>query len=244
MPMSLSLEGQKDRAIRIGMRIYNSFFVRSIERPVPALPELKQIEEHAALESTDICDHLATIFGEALAARPGLIVELGVRGGETRFVFEKVSQLTGSALVSADIEDCSSVCSPSPRWHFVQKDDVQFAAEFPAWCRSRGIDPQIDVLFIDTSHIYEHTVCEIKAWFPLLAPKCKVIFHDTNMGNYYRQQNGTIRKGWDNQRGVIRAIEEHLGTRFNEKISFVTTVNEWLVRHWPYCSGLTVMERS
>ena len=232
-----------ERAIRVGIRIYNSLFVRSIEKPVPGIPELKEIEERAAAAPTDIGDHLPTIFAEAVAARPGLIVELGVRGGETRFVFEKVAQLSGSALISVDIDDCSGVCSASPRWHFVQRDDVQFAAEFPAWCHSRSIDPQIDVLFIDTTHLYEHTISEIKAWFPLLAPKCKVIFHDTNMKAYYRQQNGTILRGFDNQRGVIRAIEEHLKTRFNEKISFVTTVNGWLVRHWPYCSGLTVLER-
>jgi len=231
------------RAIGIGIRVYNSFFARHIERPVPGLPELKEIEERAAAVPTDISDHLATIFGEALAARPALIVELGVRGGETRFVFEKVAQLTGSALVSVDIDDCLSVCSASPRWHFVKRDDVQFASEFPAWCRSRGIDPKIDVLFIDTTHLYEHTVSEINAWFPLLGPRCKVICHDTNMKHYYRQQNGMILRGFDNQRGVIRALEERLKTRFNERISFVTTVNEWLVRHWPYCSGLTVLER-
>lgn len=233
----------KERLIRKSMRTYNSVFVRQINKPLPQMPELREIEQRGATYPSDISDHLGTIFSEALAAQPHLIVELGVRGGESRFVFERVAKLTGATLVSADIDDCSQACSQSPRLHFVRGDDVQFAAGFAEWCRERSVDPRIDVLFIDTSHLYEHTVQEINAWFPLLAAKSKVIFHDTNMKNIFRQQDGTLREGWDNQRGVIRAIEEKLDTKFNEKISFVTTVNGWVVRHWPYSSGLTIMER-
>ena len=84
-------------------------------------------------------------------------------------------------------------------------------------CRfKRSIRQPVDVLFIDTSHLYEHTVKEIEAWFPLLAPNALVMFHDTNLRPNYTRQNGTCGVGWDNDRGVIRAIEEYLGETLDE----------------------------
>jgi hypothetical protein len=100
------------------------------------------------------------------------------------------------------------------------------------------------VLFIDTSHLYEHTRTEIQAWFPHLRDRATVIFHDTNLNRTSRTHNHTILNiGWDNQRGVIRAIEELLGKKLNENASFAGMVNEWLVRHYPNSFGLTVLKR-
>ena len=48
-----------------------------------------------------------TLFTEALSVHPSLIVELGVRGGESTFVFERVAKMCGSQLGSVDIEDCA-----------------------------------------------------------------------------------------------------------------------------------------
>jgi hypothetical protein len=71
-----------------------------------------------------------------------------------------------------------------------------------------------------------------------------MIFHDTNMGEgIYRRRDGTFGDGWDNQRGVIKAIEEFLGTEYNEHASFVDIARGWIVSHDPYCNGLTVMLR-
>jgi hypothetical protein len=120
---------------------------------------------------------------------------------------------------------------------------VAFAARFPAWCREAGIPAAIDVLFIDTSHLYEHTRQEIAAWFPFLAARGTAIFHDTNMGALYRRADGTLGRGWDNERGVIRAIEEFLGTRYDESCPFVDLRGEWIVSHDPLCNGLTTLNR-
>jgi cephalosporin hydroxylase len=230
---------------RLPLRLYNAVHKRiwPVYRPVPSSPELKDIEEQAERIPSDISDFLGTIFSEVVAVKPRLIVELGVRGGQSRTVLERVAKISDSFLVSVDLDDCSGVCAKSPRWHFVQSDDIQFASIFKDWCSQRGFDPSVDVMFIDSSHVYEHTVEEINAWFPLLSSDCKVLFHDTNMRRFYRRLDGTIGHGWDNNRGVIRAIEESLGTKFNERIDFVTTVHEWVVRHWSHCNGFTTMER-
>jgi predicted O-methyltransferase YrrM len=223
--------------------VHNALWAR---RPQTAgypgnLPELAEIMAHGA-RRTDFSDHLVTIFTEGMSCRPRLIVELGTRGGESTFVFERVARLCQSALLSVDIEDCLQA-SAYPAWNFVKSDDVAFAGKFQAWCKQKHLEPGIDLLFIDTSHLYEHTVAEIKAWLPHVAPTGKVIFHDTNMQYFYCRADKSLDIGWDNQRGVIRAVEEYFNCRWDETKPFVDARGGWLIRHWPNCSGLTVLDR-
>jgi hypothetical protein len=205
------------------------------------LTEFREIADRARVD-TDISDHLLTIFREGLAAKPKLIVELGVREGESTFVLERVARLTGATLVSVDLEDCSRV-SPWERWHFVRSDDVAFAQRLPEWCRERGIEPVVDVLFVDTSHEYEHTRREIAAWLPRLAPKARVMFHDTNLTRPVRRRDGRVHPGFFEKRGVTQALEELLGVPFDEKQDFTLVRGEWTIRHDACCHGLTVLER-
>lgn len=222
--------------------LYNFLFSRKARGFAPTgLRELDEILAKSAVR-TDFSDHLVTVFCEALAPKPGLIVELGTRGGESTFVFERAARLCGARLLSVDIADCSRI-SQYEKWDFVQSDDVAFAGKFGAWCAAKGLKPEIDVLFIDTSHEYGHTVREIAAWFPFVARAGKVIFHDTNLKYLISRKDGSLDVGWDNQRGVIRALEEHLGCRWNEKRDFTDVRQNWLIRHWSGCSGLTVLER-
>ena len=49
--------------------------------------------------------------------------------------------------------------------------------------------------------------------------------------------------GWQRNRGVMAAIEEYFGTKFNENASFTDVRKGWIVRHNALCSGFTVLER-
>lgn len=209
--------------------------------PIANSVELRQVRELASKPS-DINEHLDLIFTETVLARPALMVELGVRGGISTFVFERVAQLCEASIISADIEDCAK-SSSHPRRYFFHGDDIEFASRFHDFCRERSLPPVVDVLFIDTSHYYEHTVLEIAAWFPLLSSRAKVMFHDTNMRLIGPRKDGCFELSWDNQRGVVRAIEEHLGIRIHETKDFKDIANGWLIRHWPNCNGLTVLDR-
>ncbi len=205
-------------------------------------PELAEIIRHSA-KPTDINDHLPALFTEALAVKPELIVELGVRSGESTFVLERVAGLYGAQLVSVDVCDCASV-STYKHWTFVRQDDIEFAHEFSAWCQNRGIRPRIDVLFIDTSHLYDHTVKEIAAYFPFLSPTAKVFFHDTNLKYINFRRNGSFCfGGWNNRRGVIRAIEDFLGTPLTEKKDFVAMHKGWVIKHVACCNGFTILQK-
>ncbi len=231
----------KRLSVFVMVRIYNLF--------KPVKQEKKTFEDkfeeeiyEKSLKRSDINEHLLTIYRESVETCPKLIVELGVRGGVSTFVFERVAKKCNSTLVSVDIEDCSDI-SDWENWHFVQKDDIEFAKEFKDWCKERNIAPEIDILFIDTSHLYQHTKDEIKHWFPYLSKNAKVIFHDTNMGFLYKRKDGSYGNGWDNKRGVIRAIEDFCEKKFNEKKEFTDKCKGFEIKHYPYCSGLTIFTK-
>ena len=40
---------------------------------------------------------------------------------------------------------------------------------------------EVDVFFLDTSHEYEHTLAELRAYMPRVAPGGIALFHDTNL---------------------------------------------------------------
>ena len=202
---------------------------------------LKAVQKRSARE-TDICDHLETIFLECLNMQPRLIVELGVGDGESTFVLERVARLWKAKLISVDIADCKKVSSYRQRI-FVQRDDIEFAHQFSDFCKVNNMDHRIDILFIDTSHLYDHTFQEIRCWFPFLASRSKVIFHDTNMKEVFHRKNGSTGCGWNNERGVIRAIEEYFNRPFNEETNFAEIGEGWFVRHYAHCNGLMIMER-
>lgn len=222
--------------------VYNTLFVRKTTDLEPT--GIKEVDEILALAAipTEISDHLVTLFFESLPVKPKLIVELGVEKGKTTFVFEKVARLCDTVILSVDIDDCSNVSEYS-KWTFVQKDDIDFAKEFPGWCKLNSIKPKIDILFIDTSHLFKHTYEEIKAYFPFLSKKAKVFFHDTNMGSIYFRKNGSMGIGWDNQRGVIRALEVYFQKKFNEKEYFTDICDPFYIKHHPHCNGLTILEK-
>jgi len=210
-------------------------------RSETGLPEFDEVVEHARTR-TDISDHLVLMFVESLAIRPSLIVELGVREGESTFVFERVARIFDSHLVSVDLQDCSHVSS-YPKRTFIRSDDITFAERFPQWCEEHGVLPSIDVLFIDTSHELEHSLRELESWFPFLSDRCKVFFHDTNIKRVFRRRDGSIGLGWMNSRGVIAAIEKYFGRRFYEDRDFTTVAGDWVIRHLAPCNGMTIFER-
>lgn len=231
----------------IGLSLY-SFIIPPIANFLTAASrEIRINGLTEKLHPSDITDHLPTLFCEVVKARPKLVVELGTRGGDSTKALLKASCLVGAEMLSVDIDDCSTVMENSEfksNWHFIQANDIIFAGEFQEWCKKNNFPESIDILFIDSSHKYDHTLHEIQAWFPFLSKKSKVIFHDTNMGAYFKHKNGRIAKGWDNRRGVIRAIEETLGRSYDETNPFIDWHGGWLVEHVPYSSGLTILTRA
>jgi len=225
------------------VKLWNASVPRNTRPPISGnLTEDIQAVIRQSERRTAISDHLLTLYAEAVEVKPKVIVELGTERGESTRVLAKVVERCSGILVSVDIEDCSDVVR-SDRWLFVRSDDVEFGGHWPDWARARGLQETIDFLFIDTSHLYDHTQAEIRLWFPHLGPQAKVAFHDTNLSAFFHRRDGSVDISWDNQRGVIRAIEEYLGVSIDERRAFCGVARGWLVRHEPICNGLTVLRR-
>ena len=212
--------------------------------PHPVLAEALGDWAH---DRSDIHDHLPTMFAEAVRSGPKLIVELGTRGGLSTRALLAAADVAGAAMLSVDIEDCSGVAVPErlrARWTFVKSDDIAYAAApFEAFCAGRGLKAEAEVIFIDTSHTYEQTRAELAAWLPRLAPAGVMMFHDTNLKPWFRRLDGHVARGWDNQRGVIRAIEEVLERRYDETSLFTDIAAGFVIQHTPWCNGFTVLRR-
>ena len=154
---------------------------------------------------SDISSHLPMIYQRALAFKPNLIVELGVRTGQSSRVFSKVAEETDCRVIGCDIDPC---LYDVHNGYFIQCDDVRFATLF-----KDSFKTTVDLLFIDTSHLNDHTEREIAAWFPLLSERALVMLHDTNLKKEYRRSNGSTGVAWDNERGVIGPLERYFGKK-------------------------------
>lgn len=197
--------------------------------------ENERIAIHAVLEE---------IFLAGVACRSELIVELGA--GMERLstnVLSKIADLLGANHIGIDKRDYSNLPDYG-KFHFVHSDDIEFSNRFEKFCLNRKIVPMIDLLFVDTDELYFHVKQEIEKWFPYLKEQCTVMFRCTNLQKTLYYKNGrTTNLGWNNERGVILALTEYLGTEFDETKEWSEKVDPWEIQHWPWGAGLTVMRR-
>lgn len=124
----------------------------------------------ALTQPSDIVDHLPTLHGAAATA--ATVIELGVRRGVSSVAF-LAGLPAGGRLHSVDVNRAPFV---HPSWEFIQGDDLDPAviAQLPPAC---------DVLFIDTSHTYSHTLDELATWAPTVRSGGVILLHDTELAH-------------------------------------------------------------
>lgn len=150
---------------------------------------MQQELNHRAAVWSDIQGHLrfmVTRAGEigarhSVQQRGGLvIIELGVREGNSTCAFLAVLENVKGTLWSVDINPARTPpeWDKIEHWKFLQADDMSPEARewLPAEC---------DVLFIDTSHVYEHTLVELAEYAPRVRPGGVILMHDTEHGGHY-----------------------------------------------------------
>ncbi len=185
------------------------------------------------LLGSDIEDHLETIYFETVRLKPKVILELGVRKGESTNTIAKAAKENQAKFYSIDINDCSRVCNYE-NWHFILGDSAT---------QSKQILEKIDLLFVDTNHEYEQTKKEIATWFPLLSDRATMIFHDTNPCLIYERNNGTIGVGEKPNRNVIGAIEQHFKIDLVGTENFRKHKNDYSFNHYRKSNGLLVIRK-
>ncbi len=134
------------------------------------------LEMNRAGDRDDISQHLVTL--SLLVIEFGLreIVELGTRMGSSTLVLLEAARMVGGHVLSVDVDECREAkqlvraSGLGHLWRFIQGNDVEIAgAELPRI---------IDLLFIDTNHIYEHTLAELRKFVPHMRPGGWIAFHD------------------------------------------------------------------
>lgn len=127
---------------------------------------------------SDIQEYLPFLFDQA-CTRPR-ILELGSRKGNSTLAFLAAAGISGGHVWSGDITDVTKdpqgmgPWRNAKRWTFVCGSDMD--PEVQTW-----FPDEVDLLFLDTSHEYGHTLAELHAYMPRLAPGGIALFHDTHL---------------------------------------------------------------
>lgn len=170
---------------------------------------------------------------------PKMIVELGVsREALMNKVLSVIAEDNNAQMLSIDLYDFSEVCKYN-RWRFMRGD----ARVMWEWYQNERF-AAIDLLVIDLDEKYDTTRRVIQGWGQLLAPTAQIMFRCSNLAKILMYVDGSSTNlGWDNERGVIRAIEDEFKVKFDETKQYSGIQNGWHVDHIPWGAGLTVMRR-
>jgi cephalosporin hydroxylase len=120
--------------------------------------------------ASDIVQHLPQLHTEA-SGGDSVVIELGVRSGNSTAAFLAAVELHGGHVYSVDIARPRVPWHGHAQWTFLLGDDIARADELP----------DCDVLFIDTSHHYRHTLHELGVYGPKVKPGGVILLHDTEL---------------------------------------------------------------
>ncbi len=192
----------------------------------------------------DISDHFDNIFYESILNNPKIILELGVRRGESTYVFNEIRKTKNNIFISVDIEDCSKSLN-DPNWIFIKEDSIKFLKDYNKWSKNNVGSLKPDIIFIDTSHLYKETLEEINLSSDILSANGALIFHDTNHQYINFLENNILynKFNYNRQLGVKLALETYFNCKFNFNKPFIIIKQGWLVKHYSTSFGLTIMRK-
>lgn len=107
--------------------------------------------------------------------QPRLSVELGVCGGGGSFhlaIGWPQGEVVGVDLAFDHESNIGFIWSKCPNFHFWKEDSIKAA---PIIYEKYG---EIDILFLDSVHTFEHTTAELKTYRPYLSDKAIVLLDD------------------------------------------------------------------
>jgi predicted O-methyltransferase YrrM len=148
---------------------------------------------------SDVQDCMKRYHATAAAYPAVAVLELGVATGNSTSAFLAAAEATGGHVWSVDL-----VWNPlapqwwkdSGYWTLFVGDDLQ--VQLP--------DRQFDVVYIDTSHTFDHTLAELHRFVPMVAPGGTVLLHDTHLERYGGRP-GPPRPGPASPYPVTRALD-------------------------------------
>lgn len=178
--------------------------------------------------SGDSDKHLTTLLGIALGGKCKTIIELGVRNGDTTSPLLTAAKLNDGFLHSVDIEETKFKADLTNKnyWKFYKQDAIAFLEKWDT-------NQDIDMVYIDDWHSYEHVKKELEILDRLVSPSTIILLHDLMYGGttpfYHSDLTENGGKQWANG-GPYRAVAE-LNPQF------------WEFSTLPWNNGLTILRK-
>lgn len=138
------------------------------------LPSVAERYAELCRTPSDIFRHLPRLVTLVHETNARHVVELGTRSGVSTVAFLHALATTGGTLTSVDIDPAPDLgVGDVEHWRFVQGDDLA-----PDVVRDLA---DADIVFIDTSHHYEHTTRELAVYRHVVRPGGFIVLHDTEL---------------------------------------------------------------
>lgn len=143
------------------------------------------------------------------------VIELGVRKGNSTYGWLYGLEKYGGHLWSVDISN-AGIPGPHPHWTFIEGDDMSadVLAQLP---------DTVDVVFIDSSHEFEHTKQELESYSQRVRSGGRIVLHDTAL------PHENLPEG-EQDDPVLRAVQ------------WFTETRGYPVTYWANCNGLASIE--
>jgi cephalosporin hydroxylase len=121
---------------------------------------------------SDIVGHLPMFVQMVARLEAKHVIELGTRSGVSTVAWLYALEQTGGHLTSIDLDPRPDI-GEWEHWTFIQGDDLD--------ARIVGGLAQADIVFIDTSHLFEHTRAELGVYRWLVRRGGLIVCHDTQL---------------------------------------------------------------
>lgn len=136
-------------------------------------------------QDSDIAGHLEYLAELVVELNAKKVIELGVRGGNSTTAWLHGLEKTGGHLWSVD---------PIPendfdhtQWTLIVGDDrdPNVLAQLP---------DVVDVVFIDTDHLYEHTLTELGLYADRVRSGGRIVLHDTELASVENEEPYPVKR--------------------------------------------------
>lgn len=137
---------------------------------------LEDAYKQACVTPSDIYQHLPMMVALVGQLDARKVIELGTRGAVSTIAWLYGLAQTEGKLWSVDIDPAPAL--PYDHWKFVQGDDLDPNV-------FRELPDSADIVFIDTSHAYQHTLAELNLYRWKVRPGGRIVLHDTELEQPY-----------------------------------------------------------
>lgn len=153
---------------------------------------LKERYETLCATPSDINEHLPTFVAAVEELDAKKVIELGVRYGVSTIAWMYGLQTTEGHLWSVDCSfpvpanphstvGCDNVNLLDPQGLLGVNDQWSFLLGYDTWPETLNMLPKkdVDIIFIDTNHVYEETLVELDLYYPRVRKGGRIYLHDT-----------------------------------------------------------------